>query len=902
MLARPLPIWICLIFALPLQAARYAPPTTDRGWVDLSDQAWKFTGSNTLTGAEAVGFNDASWATVRIPHTWNTKADRATYTHAWYRTHFTGASADTSGGKRCYIRFDAVNANADVYLNGTLLGKHVGGYTAFIFDATAARRDGDNVLAVKVDNANHPGLPSNGNGWVHYGGIIRKVRMMTTGPYAIDPADFASSGIYISQSKVSAASATVSIRAMLRNASGSTKTLAVKLAICDSTDEIVATLRDSLAVPAKSGTALALAGNIANPHLWSLGSPYLYRVYAEVWVDGTPRDMVAQRTGFRWYTLTASAFTINGESKLLRGAAMHAENESALNALDSLAIRKQFEVAQDLGMNYLRLVHYPHASAAYSLADERGIGISTEDGLYQNSGDVGSAERDDNVREMVLQNYNHPSILWWGAGNEDYYNANIVRFGNVIQATDATRPVFYASSGQNPSGGIDFIFRNIYQGWYGSAIKDFPAGNHWISESGAGGTITTHQGYKSLKFTVGSFEPEEYESLALEHKFEYLFNTKPSDVPVYSHWVLFDMGDTKYKGLNTKGILTAAGFPKDPYYLWKAKARPSVPLIRICGKHWYVRTESRDVKVYSNRPSLSLSVNGAGKGTKADADYAHPSTGGVIHDVFYFDSVLQKGKNTVIASDGSGHADTAVIYFTGNAPAAPTDTAEPIASLASSNPANPAYFVDQPIQAQWPVYYQCDGNADNSFDTIPALLAGARWIATRRQSQASTGLSFTIRNRGGAEVYVMATKQASTPAWITSAGLTSTGVTGRWRDNNMNPVTYEVYGKPFASGAAVSLAGSAIDFVVLVKTTGLTGLRSGAGEVRASQGYVFLSAAKRIAVPRMPGGLPKEISIYSLSGKCVKKALLAGDQEIFEAGDAAGAGIHIIRIGNPSGP
>jgi beta-galactosidase len=183
--------------------------------------------------------------------------------------------------------------------------------------------------------------------------------------------------------------------------------------------------------------------------------------------------MVAQRTGFRSYTLTAGAFTINGEAKPLRGAGMHAENEAAYNALDSLAVLKQFDVARDLGMNYLRLVHYPHSSAAYAIADERGVGISTEDGLYQNSADVGSAQRDDNVREMVLQNFNHPSILWWGAGNEDYFNANIVRFGNVIQATDSTRPVFYASSGQNPSGGVDFVFQNIYQGWYSGAIMDF---------------------------------------------------------------------------------------------------------------------------------------------------------------------------------------------------------------------------------------------------------------------------------------------------------------------------------------------------------------------------------------------------------------------------------------------
>jgi hypothetical protein len=370
-------------------------------------------------------------------------------------------------------------------------------------------------------------------------------------------------------------------------------------------------------------------------------------------------------------------------------------------------------------------------------------------------------------------------------------------------------------------------------------------------------------------------------------------------VPLYSHWVLFDMGDYKYKGLNSKGILTAGGYPKDPYWLWKAKARPSEPVIRICGKHWYLRADSRDIKVYSNRPSLTLSVNGGDKGTKADGAYANPSTGGVIHDVFYFDSVLQKGKNTVIASDGAGHADTAVIYFTGTAPAAPADTAEPISGLTSANTANPAYFINQPIQAQWPAYYQCDGNADNSFDTIPALLAGARWIATRRQSQTATGLSFSIKDRAGADVYIVATKQSSAPAWISSAGFASTGVTGEWRNNDMNPVAYEVYAKTFASGAAVSLAGSAVDFVVLVKAAGQTPLRPRAGEAPAARDYAFLSAARRIAVPRMAGGLEREISIYDLSGRCLERASLADGQEVFDTADAAGAGIRIIRIRMP---
>lgn len=888
---------ICFAAAIPLRAAPYEPPATDRKWTDLSARPWKFLGSNTLAGAEAIGHDDAGWTEVKIPHTWNTKANRTAYSNAWYRTRFEGASADTVGGRRFYLYFGAANANADVYLNGTPLGRHVGGYTAFLFDATAARRDGENVLAVKVDNATFPGLPSNGNGWVHYGGLTRKVMALVTHPYSIDPTDFASSGVYVSQQQVSAAQAGLSVRTMLRNASGSDKTFVVHVAVCDSQNNVVITLRDSVSVPAASKASLVFQGSLANPKLWSLGSPYLYRIYAELHVDGVVRDLVAERTGFRSYQLTPASFSMNGKQELLRGAGLHAENEAAFAALDSLAIRRQFDVAEDMGMNFVRLVHYPHSPAAYALADERGLAVLTENGLYQNSASVGSQARDDNTREMVKQNFNRPSILWWAAGNEDYYAGNVSRFAAVIRAADSTRPVVYASSGQNPTG-VDHIFQNIYQGWYTGAIKDFPAGQHWISESGAGGVIASHQDYKSSNFKVGTFEPEEYESLVLEHKFQYLFHDKPSDVPLYAHWLLFDVSDTKYKGLNTKGLLTAAGFPKDGYYLWKAKARPDLPLIRINGKHWVLRTGIRDVKVYSNRPSITLTVNGTSAGSKADGAYVHPSTGGVIHDVFLFDSVLQKGRNTVVASDGSGHADTAVLYFAGSAPMAPADTSELIADLVSVNPANPAYFLNLPLQNQWPVYYQGDGNADNTFDTLPAALAGARWIATKRQSQTPTGLSFKVKQ--GAEVYVLVTKQANAPTWVAAAGLAHTAITGQWRDNDMNLVEFEVFGNSFPAGSSVQVGGSAVDFVVLVKPSGATPIRNVADGAPASPFLSYLSAGRHVVVPRVPGAILREIAVYALSGKCVHRSFLGNEAKTMDIGAAAAEGVHLIRVRNIS--
>ena len=893
---------VLLLPALSLYAATYVLPTTDRAKTDLSGGTWKFITSNTLTGAEAPGYNDASWTTVTIPHTWNSHADETFYTNCWYRTHFTGSSSDTMGGKRFYLYFEAVMAVADVYLNGTLLGEHKGGYTAFIFDATTSRINGDNVLAVKVDNNDNPGLPAQQSGWMHFGGIHRKVWALITGKYNVDPTDYASPGVFITQSGVSAANANLSIKTMVRNYDAVSKTYTVKNIICDNAQTIVATLQNNVTVNANAGNGIVIPGTLANPILWSMGSPYLYNIYTEVWVDGVLRDMVAQRMGLRYYSLTANNFTINGVSKLIRGTDMHSESEYKGNAVDSATVSSQFDAIQKLGMNYVRLVHYPHPSFTYNIADERGLGVSTETGDWGSSTDIGSAARDSNVYEMVLQNFNHPSILWWCSANEDTYLADINRWTADIKSLDAVKPVSFESIGANPTT-VDYVFWHTYAGWYGGTIQSFPNGYHWVTESGAGGVITSHQGYKLLVWTANTWEPEEYQSLVNEYKFQYIFNISPTSVPLYSHWVQFDICDTKYKGMNTKGLQTYAGFPKDCYYLWLAKAVPNVPLVYINGKHWYLRTSVRDVKVYANRPSITLYVNGTSKETRADGAYTHPSGGSVINNVFFFDTVLSKGKNIVVAADGAGNADTAILYYTGTAPSAPADNSEYITNLASSNANDPAYFINIPLQAQWPVYYQCDGNADNTFDSIPGALTNARWIATKRQSDAAStaNLSFTINTvpTAGADVFIMFTGQPSVPAWITAAGFTNTAITGMWRDNALNRVVYQLFKKTYTPGSTVSLGSSAIDFVVLVNPAGASGVRfTEHGATLSPASYVFKAVGGRIFVPRAAGSGPwrRTIEIYDLTGRRIQKSTIDGAVIDLENKAAAAGGVHIVYV------
>ncbi|HKD43762.1 MAG TPA: beta galactosidase jelly roll domain-containing protein, partial [Myxococcaceae bacterium] len=205
------------ICAMPRGHAQNAPPTSGRTKTQLSD-TWKFIASNALTGAEAVGYDDSSWSSVSVPHTWDTVTGVTRYTNSWYRTHFT--IPDTSAGNSVYIYFEGVFQIADVYLNGQSLGQHRGGYTRFIFDATnAAIFGGDNVLAVKVSNDSCSDCLPDGTPRLFkgYGGIYRKTWYLTTSPYHVATTDYASSGVYITPSNVGSDSADISVRTLLRN-------------------------------------------------------------------------------------------------------------------------------------------------------------------------------------------------------------------------------------------------------------------------------------------------------------------------------------------------------------------------------------------------------------------------------------------------------------------------------------------------------------------------------------------------------------------------------------------------------------------------------------------------------------------------------------------------------------
>jgi len=338
---------------------------------------------------------------------------------------------------------------------------------------------------------------------------------------------------------------------------------------------------------------------------------------------------------------------------------------------------------------------------------------------------------------------------------------------------------------------------------------------------------------------VNVYEPEEYQQEVAESRCQTVFRTLADRVPLFTWWTFRDFGDPRYKGVNAKGLETYAGFHKDVYSLFQSFLKPDTPVVHLCGKPWFLRRtdslfDTLGVKAYGNVPALTLTVNGQPVGTAQNGDYVLP-VGTRADNVFFWPSPLRPGRNEVTVDDGAGHTDSAVIY------AETGEEAGLVRSLTSSNLDNPACFIGEPAQAEWPVYDDFDGTADNTFHTIPPILQGAGWITMGRPSKPEnrTTLDFGIApDAGPVDVFLLFTPLSAAPPPVSKsakkpprpalpripadflAGFSDTGVRGVrgvWRDNALNLAPYVLFRRTVTGGDTVHIPGATLDYVVLVK-------------------------------------------------------------------------------------
>jgi beta-galactosidase len=655
----------------------YTPPSSNR--IDtLIDTGWKFYEGD-VSNAQATTFNDSSWSTVTLPHTWNTidGENGGSYYRgiSWYRLHYTVPAEYAN--HQLFLQFDGACLVADVYVNGTYLGEHQGGFATFRFDATSTLTVGSvNVIAVKVNNAVSTDIPPLNGDFTYFGGLYRDVHLLGVDKVHMNLQDYGTTGLFLRQTNVSATSANLQVTTETTNDNSTAQSVTLNTSIVDATNTIVQTLSTTQSVAANSSYTFVQKTTITNPHLWNgVSNPYLYTVYAQVQVGSSVRDLVSAPLGFRWYSIDVNkGLFLNGQHLELHGVNVHQDHFNRGWANSDAATDQDFSLLMAMGANVVRTCHYQHSARFYENADKNGIILWAEqpiiDGIVVSAAFTASAEQQ--LTEEIRQNYNHPSILFWSIANEpnntSSINTLLQTLNGVARAQDPDRLTTLADdtgTGDAIAEHTSTVGYNHYYGWYtgsysqlAGALSSAHAVNpksFAISEYGAGASIYQHQENPAKPVTTSYFHPEEYQALLHEASWQQL----ASAPYVWGKfvWCMFDFASATrnegdHAGRNDKGLCTYdRATPKDAYYWYKANWT-TTPFVYITSRRYVNRTSpTTGVKIYANTSAVTLMVNGTSLGSVTSTSH-----------IFQWSNVtLQLGNNTVVATSiqgGQTYTDT----------------------------------------------------------------------------------------------------------------------------------------------------------------------------------------------------------------------------------------------------
>jgi beta-galactosidase len=817
---------------------------------------WDFCQDETPDGNTPTPPQQADWTKLTIPHVFR-QSGLPDESAGWYRRKFKAAG---DKGRRFYLYIEGAATVKDVFVNGQHVGKHRGAYTAAAFDLTPAVKFGKtNTLLLRVSNRDSESADCLSRSTLYYvnGGLYRKAWLIKTGAVHIFP-DLGSCGVYITPSDISDDRAVLNVRTVVYNPLEKSVEVTVRHIVTGPGGMQYVRFEKQKKLEPNEKVVLSASGVIKNPRFWDIYQPNLYTVRTELLADGKLSDVVTEHAGLRTIAVKDNKFYLNGRELLVRGVNKHHQSEHSWNALTDDELSREWDMMCDMGVNTVRLAHYPHSRLEYSIADKRGIAVWAENGLAgQLWNDQGNEEKTVTVdgeritREMVRQNYNHPSILFWSSGNETIQEV-ASRYAEVIREEDSSRLVTFAANRNNPEH-TDFVAFNTYDGWYGGHYTDFNdrSKNTFVSETGAGSWVTHHIPYGMIKWTVDKFEPEEYAGMFAEYRLQTVCIDDAENRPMFLWWNFREFYNLKFKkNRNTKGIITLAGMPKDIYYLFQAFYGSEQPVLHICGRHHFLRQTLADngIKVYSDASEVELVLNGVSQGKHKNGDYRLPDSekrqrGGVatiitgidVNNVFFWKAPLQPGRNLIKALDSRGFSKSMVIYQKPAGGPAPADNNSLVADLKNSNPDNPAVFIDRPVESQGPFYYDVDGSSDNTFDTLPRQVVGASWIATRRMSDAKMKTDLSFRLNDNATVYVLystgtfpkitlrkpdeetqnaaeALKEA-----IALAGFRDTGIETTWRGHDCVLADCCLLSRKAKADEIITIPGQTLDYVILIK-------------------------------------------------------------------------------------
>ncbi len=624
---------------------------------------WIFHKGDVPNG-EKPTVDETGWKPVDLPHDWSIEgpfdeqwASATAYLPGgigWYRKSF--EVAPNLRAKKLFLYFDGVYKNSEVWINGHSLGKRPNGFTPFQYEITPyLTKTGRNIVAVKADHSQFAD-----SRWYTGSGIYRNVYLVATDPVHVDLW-----GVRFVTPTVSAQQATATVTVTVTNESGATKPIVVNAKLLDASGKAVATAQQPISVLAGTKTDANLSFTVANPSLWSIDLPNVYKLVVTVMAKGQPLDNVTETVGFRSFRFDKDkGFFLNGKNMKLKGVCIHDDAGALGVAVPEEVWVRRLKILKEAGCNSLRLSHNPHADYIYALADEMGFLVMDEsfdewevgknkwikgwnvrkpgnDGSYSDFADW--AGRD--VADMVLRNRNHPSIIFWSIGNEidypnDPYTHEVLNTGRnpqiygkgftaghpaasrlpelakplvaIVKKYDTTRPVTAALAGVVMSNEVglpetlDVVGYNYQEYRYPDDHKKYP--NRVIYGSENGMAYSAWAAVADNDYIAGQY---------LWTGIDYLGEARawPSKA-------------------NQAGLLDLAGFRKPEFYfrqsLWTdapmihlGTAPVASPTVnrRALGTSWnYKEGDSVRVSCFTNCGEAELLLNGKSLGRKKLSD------------------------------------------------------------------------------------------------------------------------------------------------------------------------------------------------------------------------------------------------------------------------------------------
>jgi len=679
---------------------------------------WKFA-LNITADASGSNFDDSGWRTLQLPHDWSIESDFSDKFAAtpgggalpgglgWYRKSFMADQAWKN--KKVFIDFDGVYRKSEVWINGHYLGMRPYGYISFRYDLTPyINLNGNNVVAVKVDNSEQPN-----SRWYSGSGIYRKVQLTITEPVHIE-----NWGTYVTTPEVSGKSAQIRIETTVKNDLTVSKNIEVKQLIKDKAGKTVASANGILKVDAGATGINTRKINLLKPQLWSTDRPYLYTVVTQLFDNTRKIDEYSTPLGVRYFKFDAEkGFSLNGKPMKLNGVCNHHDLGALGSAVNYRATERQIEIMKEMGVNSIRTSHNPPSNELLELCDKIGVIVMDEafdmwrmgKTKYDYSLDFDKwHERD--LTDQVLRDRNHPSVFMWSIGNEiveqwgedtittNLQQANVLlnnrkvndksgklgknakltkHLADIVKNLDKTRLVTAACNGtdeNNPlfrAEALDLIGYNYHETDFAAVPKKHP-GLPFVSSESVSSLQT--RGFYIMPSDSVNIWPERWDkpfSNPLQKCSAYdncrapwgeTHETMLKMVKKYPFvsgqyiWTGFDyLGEpTPYWWPSRSsyfGIVDMAGFPKDVFYLYKSEWT-SQPVLHIF-PHWnWQPGQTVDVwAYYNNADDVELFLNGRSLGKKSKTDDVFHVMWRVKYEPGTLKAISRKNGKTVLTEE-----------------------------------------------------------------------------------------------------------------------------------------------------------------------------------------------------------------------------------------------------------